>query len=94
MGYSGSFLREFKIEPDFERGDGTIWAKKKREGGHPGREIIRCQGAETGQGGGIRQVSSQRPGVEGSNTKGRGPKQQGGQALMAFVGELPFADRW
>ena len=31
MGYSGSFLREFKIEPDFERGDGTIWAKKKRE---------------------------------------------------------------
>ena len=45
-------------------------------------------------GGGIRQVSSQRPGVEGSNTKGRGPKQQGGQALMAFMGELPFADRW
>ena len=30
VGYSGSFLREFKIEPDFERGDGAVWAKKER----------------------------------------------------------------
>ena len=66
MGYSGSFLREFKIEPDFERGDGTIWAKKKREGGRPGREIIRCQGVKTGRGGG------------GGNQTGKLPEAWGG----------------
>ena len=59
MGYSGRFLGEFKIEPDFERGVGPDWAKRREEG-FPGREIITRQGAETGQEG-LRQVSAQRP---------------------------------
>ena len=98
MGYSGSFLREFKTEPDFERGNGAVWAKKEED--LPGREIIRCQVAKTGWGGRGGQTGkrSETWGV-GSNTKangrrGRGPKQQGGQALMGFVGEFPFANKW
>lgn len=40
------FPGEFKIEPAFERGDRYGLAKKEREEGFPGREIIMRQGVE------------------------------------------------
>ena len=63
MGYSGSFLREFKTEPDFERGDGAVWAKKeRRRPSRAGDYKMPSSKDRMGWPWGVRQVSAQRPG--------------------------------
>lgn len=98
MGYSGSFLREFKIEPDFERGDGAVWAKRERRrpsraGDYkmPNSRQDGMRGDQTGKGPETWGVGSN---TEATGRRSWGPEQQGGQALMGFVGEFPFANKW